>query len=241
MNTDRLFMITLGVSLAGHAAVLGAELIMPGWGQWSQAIKPLKLIYEPETIQEQPQLTRALGHVREGLKEVSGPSTAMPSSNMLASGYHPQAMEVDVSNLVAHINVGNVLGGSGSLPGSSDHGTWETAIDLTNLAAAAQGDPVLYTYFGAIREQIQHTANTHAWLPEEAINPGTVYVGFVISRPGAIESVGVVSERSADSSILQQAALHIVQAAGPFLPFPPSFQESSKAIVVPIEFSVGPE
>ncbi len=148
-------------------------------------------------------------------------------------------METEVSHFVAQITVGNVFEMGGSSAGPRGTGAWETAIDLTNLAAASQGNPVLYAYFGAIREQIQRIANTHAWLPEDGINPGTVYVGFIIGRTGAIESVGVVSERSVDSSILQRAALGIVKASGPFVALPPSFDEPSMAIVVPIEFASG--
>ena len=237
MNTDRLLQITIVLSLIGHAAVLGAEMMMPGWGQWSQAIKPLKLIYEPEKAPESSQLAKSLGRAHDGMKEITGPSALMPSSGSLAEGYRPQSSSRDASTLISQITVGSVMGTGGSSLGSGDRGAWETAIDLTNLAAAAQGNPVLYSYFGAIREQIQQTANTQNWLPQGASDPGTAYVGFIVSPRGTIESTSVVPERSVDSPLLQRTALGIVKASGPFPPFPPSFTDDSMAIVVPIEFA----
>lgn len=239
MTTDRLFVTALVLSLVGHAVVLGAELIMPGWGGWSQAIKPLKLVYEPATTQEPAQLYNELKHRREGFSAPPGPSSA-PAVGTPGEGYQPAPMVVDVATLTASVHVGEIIGAGGASLAAGRSGAWQAAIDLTNLAAAAQGDPVLYTYFGALREQIQQTANAQGWLPEEAANPGTVYVGFVVTRTGAIASAGVVLERSVDSPLLQQVALRIVKASSPFVAFPPSFKESSMAIVVPLEFAEGP-
>ena len=98
---------------------------------------------------------------------------------------------------------------------------------------------MLYSYLSAMREHIQRVANKQAWLSRQAEGAGTVYIGFVVNQTGAVESVGVVAGRSVGSRLLQDAALRIIQAASPFVPFPPSFGASSKTIVVPIEFSFG--
>ncbi len=112
---------------------------------------------------------------------------------------------------------------------------WASAVDLTDLVSAAQGDPVLLSYYSVIREQIQRTANQRSWAPGQAIE-GVIYVGFLLHRTGEVESVTVLADRSTASPTLQQAALEIVKASGPFPAFPPSFQESSKNLLVPIEF-----
>ena len=239
MTTDRLFLTALILSLAGHAVVLGAELMMPGWGGWIQAVKPLKLVYEPVTAQEQAQLNSERGRRQEGLNALPGPSSA-PSLGTPGDGYQPAPMVVDVSTLIASIHVGDVIGTGGASVSADRPGAWQAAIDLTNLAAAAQGDPVLYTYFSALREQIQETANAPGWLPDGVVDPGTVYIGFVVTQAGAIASAGVVSERSVNSPLLQRVALRIVKASSPFVAFPPSFKKSSMAIVVPLEFAEGP-
>ena len=79
-----------------------------------------------------------------------------------------------------------------------------------------------------------------AWLPSGEITGGIIYIGFSIGRSGEIDSIAVVPDRSVDSPLLRKTALHIIESSSPFLPFPPSLQESSKTVVVPIEFSLGP-
>jgi len=111
-------------------------------------------------------------------------------------------------------------------------------IDLTNLIDAAKGDPVLFSYFGAIREQIQHAAGAQDWLTE-ATGSGLVYVSFVLKEDGNLRGVAVVPERSVDSKPLRDAALKIVQHAGPFPPFPPSMAHAPTTLVVPLEFLAG--
>jgi protein TonB len=111
-------------------------------------------------------------------------------------------------------------------------------IDLTNLVEASRGDPVLLSYFSAIREQIQQTANRQPWLTGE-MTQGLVYVSFTLYASGSVERVVIVGERSVDSEMLRDAALRIVKAAAPFPPFPPSMTEGHKTVVVPLEFLLG--
>lgn len=113
-----------------------------------------------------------------------------------------------------------------------------SVIDLTDLTTASGGDPVLLSYFSAIRQQIQQVANRRPWAIREE-REGLVYVAFVLSSTGAIEETNIVSGRSASSAQLRDVALRIVKAAAPFAPFPPSMTESSKRIVVPLEFLFG--
>ena len=232
---DRLFLMGLLLSLVGHAVVLGAELLIPGWGRWTQAVKPLKLSYEPIAPDDTSQWAKGVSRAHAGLENVPSPS-AVPVAAGSSGGYRPLASEAQTAYLLSHINVGAVAIGGSALPSAAGRTGWETAVDLTNLAAASQGNPVLYAYFGAIREQIQQTANANAWLPETTA-PGTAYIGFVIDRSGAIDSSGVVAERSTGPAMLRQLALRIVKASGPFAPFPPSYGQPSMAVVVPIEFA----
>jgi len=226
----------VGVSLIGHALVVGALVITSGWGMWSHALTPVKLVYEDESDSTQTPWTNEVTRIQVGLREASVPNAALPQSAVVA-GYHPGPIGPNVSLLVASSEAGDGFGGHGMSSVVSDSTTWGSAIDLTNLTQTFQGNPVLYAYFSAIRERIQRTANDQSWLPMEAAASGTVYVGFVLNRMGTMEVASVISDRSVESPLLQEVALRIVKASGPFLPFPPSFPESSKAIVVPIEFS----
>ena len=113
-----------------------------------------------------------------------------------------------------------------------------SVVDLTNLVDAARGNPVLLSYFSAIREQIQQTANRQAWLTGTSTE-GLVYVTFVLSATGAIREAQVVVDRSSGAAALREIALQIVTTAAPFPPFPPSVTEATKTVVVPLEFLLG--
>ena len=111
-------------------------------------------------------------------------------------------------------------------------------VDLTDLVEAAKGNPVLLSYFSAIREQIQQAANHRTWMTGEG-HEGTVYVSFVLAANGSIRSATVLEGRSVPSRTLQGIAMQIVQSAEPFPAFPPSLPEHRKTIVVPLEFLLG--
>ena len=238
VQADRLFLMTLGGSLVGHALALGASCMSSGWNGVFTSAKFVKLIYEPETIHEPSRRSKDLDRGDATLRELPGPSSNL-SIGSFTSGYSPRTTASDVLAYAAHARIGGDSPQHWTSLTLHESGAWAAAVDLTNLRAASQGNPTFYSYYGAIREQIQRTANTQGWLPQQTPTAGIVYVGFVIDHAGAIRSATVLFDRSVDSPVLREAALRIVRASGPFLPFPPSFQESSKAIVIPIEFAVG--
>ena len=228
---DRLLLTAIGVSCAGHVAVIGGQLLLSHWGLFGSAARPAKLIYDRELIDTASSWTREEAVRPQQVQLTVGVGTA----GGFEQGRDPVA---GMSRPEVPMNFEGGLGGLARAWGGSD--TWSAAIDLTDITAAAQGDPILLTYFGALREQIQRTAKTKAWVPPGELAAGTAYIGFVISRNGRLQSAAVVAERSTASPQLERIALQIVQAAGPFLPFPPSFEDASKAIIVPIEFTFGP-
>ena len=243
----RLLMIAVGASLVGHVAVLGVQALLSWWGGFSPELRRTKLIYDREPVQSTSEWTREESFQPQArLKALERSMTAtIPSAiggDRRAGGgqEHRLAFGTLTPELSSVSGVRDAAGGTWS-GAWSDSSVWATAVDLTNIGAVAQGDPVLLSYFGAIREQIQRTANTEVRLSvsEVAAQAGTVYVGFVIRRNGELQSSAVMSERSKASPQLGKIALRIVQASSPFLPFPPSFNESSKAIIVPIEFTLG--
>ena len=236
---DRLLFFALGLSLGGHALVIGVQVMRTIAGGLFEMTKPVKFIYEPKTTHPESQWSKELNRRGEKLGELPRPSfVSAPGAS--AGGYSRGALGVDALDDAGRVRIGGGFGGGSASLALPSGSTWAAAIDLTNLTAAAQGDPVLYSYYGAIREQIQQTANERQWVPSALDTAGVVYVGFVVTRTGAIESAGVVSERSVRSAALQTIALRIIKASSPFLPFPPSFQEPTKTIVVPIEFSPVP-
>jgi hypothetical protein len=239
---DKLLGIAIGVSLAVHAAVLGVQLLLYGLGLFSTADRRIKLIYDRKPIETASAWTKEEAfQPKARLKELSGPTTiTVPGSSGGGAGFGGgRDIVFGVSKPASSSGVEGELG-SGWARTWSRNEVWATAVDLTDLTAASQGDPVLLSYFGAIREQIQRTANAKTWVLAENLASGTIYVGFVLERTGELRSASVVSERSLASPQLGKVALQIIQASSPFLPFPPSFKESSKAIIVPLEFALGP-
>lgn len=235
LDADRLLYVALGCSLFGHALILTAWLISSRRIALPHPRGPAKLTYEPESSRAKTRLSEALIPGRANVGGRSG-SAYLPTAEAVA-GSRGGALGSTLET-ASTIRIANSFGPSALSVALPQSGAWGEAIDLTNLGAVSQGDPILYTYFSAMREQIQRTANTQMWLPAVAA-PGTVYIGFIVNRTGGIQSVEVVPDRSANSAVLQDAAQRIIKAASPFLPFPPSCQDAAKAIVVPIEFSVG--
>ena len=239
---DRPLAMTVGVSLACHAVVVGLQLIGPSRGSLSLMAHPAKVIYDTlalrddvaRTIQEARRAQAQLTDVREFM------GAPAHRADLVANPAGRTALTPGLSGSLwqAHVSSSGAMSLPASAP-SSDTSPWATAVDLTNLTAAAQGNPVLLSYLSAIREQIQRTANQQGWIPTRDATSGMICIGFVMTRTGRIQSVTVLPDRSVGSPQLQQIALKMIQVASPFPPFPPSFSEPSKTFVVPIEFLIG--
>ena len=242
-QADPLFTLALAISFVGHIIVLGAQLLFGGWIRLPASLIPVKLVYEQQTAHDENRwMEEELHRAQSRLKELPPPSSLSLQGGGAQSQPIGRGMGSDlvseISNSVSQIRIGE--GGALSLPSATaGSGAWSSAIDLTNVIAAAQGNPVLLSYFSAIREQIQRTANGHPWLPQGAPTEGVICIGFVLNRTGEVQSATIITERSAPSSLLRDVALRIIKSSGPFPPFPPSFTESSKTIMVPIEFVLG--
>lgn len=218
--SDRTFTIALNISLGLHLALLAVQFLPFGWLSHARPRGPLEVVYDYEVAQQ------ALQHLQaEVARATTEAATNVPSPSPVGGG-QPQIRIPDRPVLALTRNLPDTLPG------------YPVSIDLTNLAEAARGDPVLLSYFSAIREQIQQAANRRGWVTDEP-SKGLVYVSFVLSSNGAIRDTSVISGRSASSTALQGVALRIIETAAPFPPFPPSINEPRKTIVVPLEFLLG--
>jgi TonB family protein len=230
---DRPFVIALAVSLACHLIVLAVQLLRGRDGARGPRPTALEVIYDTPPAPSAQRVREALGAPRT-LSRALAPAagTGLPGLQIRVPN---RALVVAGPSAVASGSLG-----VGSLTGlapasSSEEPTRSAVVDLGNMADAAQGDPVLLSYFMAIRDQIQRTANRQRW-PAEGAGEGLVYVSFVLSSAGMIQSAGSVRGRSIASPTLQEMAVKIVQHAGPFAPFPPSVSGGIKTIVIPLEF-----
>ena len=225
---DRTLAVAFCVSLACHLVLLGFQVMDLRW--LTPTAKPdalMDVVYEYQIAEEElRRLQRQLADLGEGpkLTEASGGPSAAP-------GLSPALSQVRIPE--------RPIAALSAMP-SEALAARAAVVDLTNLVEAAHGDPVLLSYFSAIREQIQRTANQQTWLTSEVDAQGLVYVAFVLAASGRVHSVTVLGDRSAPSRLLHDIALKIIKTAGPFAPFPPSLGgESAKTVVVPLEFLRG--
>ena len=170
---------------------------------------------------------------------IPGPSASSHASAGGAGGQkaHPATQE----RLNRLLDLAASSGAVGGSRGAASAGTTfghdaDGMVDLTDVAAAAQGDPVRLAYFSAIREQVQQTADTQAWAAEHAQGGGLVYVRFGINETGRIHSAAILQDRSRAAAPLCHTAVRLVTASDPFPPFPPSFEDSNLTVLLPIEF-----
>ena len=213
---ERPFVMAFGISLACHLVVLGLRVLHLRVVGREQERHALEVIYEAQAAQQElRQLPHQLAALGEGQDSVPVSSAPAP---------HVRIPERPVVSL---------------LPALSESGVSRPAVvDLTNPVDAAGGNPMLLSYFSAIREQIQRTANQQVWAAGKTAQ-GLVYVSFILNRTGQVLSVEIVSDRSATSPVLHDIATRIIKAAGPFPQFPPSIPDAAKTVVVPLEFLLG--
>ena len=216
--SDRVFTVAFSVSLAAHMVLIIAQFLPLEWIRPFRNQKSLDVVYEYAVAQEE------LRQIKEKLSRAASQAVANPSPPVLAE--QAQIRIPDRPSLTDGQTLADFMPERSSI------------IDLTNLVDAARGNPVLLSYFGAIREQIQETANRRSWLSGD-VTQGLVFVSFVLNSGGSVSDVGVVGVRSVDSQNLRDIALRIVKGAAPFPPFPPSITEPTKTIIVPLEFLLG--
>ena len=216
--SDRIFIGAFALSLGLHLVLLIGQLLHMSWVFTPAAHAPLEVVYQVEAAKEE------LHQLQEELARATRRTAASPAPSTV--GNRTDIRIPDRPSLTA----GRTL---------ADLTMDRTAVvDLTNLVDAAHGDPVLLSYFSAIREQIQRAANARAWISGQR-DEGLVFVTFSLSASGTVQGVTIVDGRSASSTLLQDAAVRIVKAAAPFPPFPPSLPDPQKTVVVPLEFLLG--
>ncbi|MBI2104611.1 MAG: TonB family protein [Candidatus Omnitrophica bacterium] len=216
--SDRMFLISFSASVGLHLLLVIGQFLSWRWFDLPRQRLALEVIYE--TLDDPADELQLL---KEQLTRATRETSASPAPSV--SGAHTQIRIPDRPLLAAEQPLAALMPDRGPI------------VDLTNLVDAARGDPVLLSYFGAIREQIQRKANEQAWLAGET-HQGLVYVSFLLTASGRLQEVGVVTERSAGARPLWEAALRIIRSSAPFPPFPPSMADPSKTIIVPLEFLV---
>lgn len=215
--SDRVFLWSFAVSLGLHLTLLARPLLE--WKAWSPAPHqtPFEVVYEQEVLRQQ--LEQLQEQLARATREAIVPAARR---ELMGSGQIrvPDRPSLTAEELPLSIGLGRA-----------------TVVDLTNVVEASRGDPVLLSYFSAVREQIQRTANRGTWLSGESAQ-GVVYITFTLGSNGVVSEVGVVQDRSVASWRLRDIALRIVTTAAPFPPLPPSLPGSSQTVVVPLEFLV---
>ena len=220
---DRPLLVSLGISTGLHLMMLIGRLApFPHEARATSA--PLEVVYET------PRISQPLRTVQEQLSRTQREAGILSSAGGPGGfGQHADVRIPERPLMVTNRPLLESVPGSGSSP----------IIDLNDLTRSVSGNPVLFQYFSVIREQIERSASGRSWVIEQG-QQGIVCVAFVLTAEGALQNVHVVGDRSIPSDALWAVALRIVGAAAPFPPFPPSIKETSKTVVIPLEFVVSP-
>ncbi len=218
MNGDRVFTIAFSLSLGIHLVMLIGQLLSLDWFLFLAPTGPLEVVYDYNIAEQEMRV------LHDQLLRAKRDAISAP-----APGHVAERMQIRIPDRPFL---------AGERPLAESMPARASLVDLTDLVDASRGDPVLLSYFSAIREQIQRTADQQMWMTVEETG-GLVYISFVLKASGAVQEAVIVSDRSASSRSLQGIALRIVKEAAPFLPFPPSMEEPNKTIVVPLEFLSG--
>lgn len=240
MDRDPAFLWALGISVMCHAVVIVTQTVA-GRPLASRPIgrKPLEVIYEQSASDRHAQSQDTLADVKA--RSAVLPTMAMSTHRIQVGGGLNELLLADRVPGRGEGQGATTLGwpGGGAAALLNDPLPFRAAVvDLSNLVEASHGDPVLLSYFSAVRERIQRTANQQTWMSAEA-SEGIVYIAFLLTAQGQTMSPRALPERSVSSLRLQEIAVQIVAASGPFPPLPPSLQGAPKTIVVPLEFLRG--
>jgi TonB family protein len=251
-GTPTALLVALSVSVVGHVIGLGLQLAL-GWRITPlRGIRADRLDVVYEDLGDGALSAAVQERLQQAGQDAPAPSATAPPANiripdrallglLRSPGAPPEGDGAAQGPGASELGPGGgVWRPDDGVAGGADTGALRSpVVDLTNLIEAAQGDPVLLSYFSAIREQIQQTANGQTWLAADQAVQGVVYLSFVLSRDGAVDAIAVLPDRSVRSRPLQEIGLSIIKAASPFPAFPPSLGETSKTVVVPLEFLVG--
>ncbi len=229
--------IAIVLSLAVHLVFVGIWTLKSG-ARPLRPVERFKLVYQ-EPVAYKGQQSSLATRTQTASKRivVPAPSSSRGAGGSVGTPGSKGARGFDLiergelAQRLSSPGSGEGLGGAGG-PGLS------TTVDLTDVTAAAQGDPVRLTYFSVIREQVQQTADEQAVNMQDPGGGGTVYVTFVLDSSGQARTFGLMQNRTTAPPALCDIAMRLVNAASPFPAFPPSFKESSLTIWIPIEFAV---
>ncbi len=230
--------IAVVLSISVHLAFIGIWTFKGG-GRPLRQVERFKLVYQ-EPVAYKGQQSSLATRTQTASKRIVVPA---PSNSRGAGGSvgTPGSKGARSFDLIERGELAQRLSSPGSGeggPGGAGGAGLSTTVDLTDVTAAAQGDPVRLTYFSVIREQVQQTADEQAVNMQDPGGGGTVYVTFVLDSSGQARSFGLMQNRTTAPPALCDIAMRLVNAASPFPAFPPSFKESNLTIWIPIEFAV---
>ena len=225
MFRDRIFAITLLVSVIAHGVVL---LQNPNLGLFRtlKTEKPSEVTYI-KPIQKQEQLEQKSVKMEPFLKlpkKISVDKRVPPPFIEKASVFKGAAEEASRRKITVARPVFV----------DPDIIAVKKKITLPPLEMNKIGSPSYINYYQLVREKIKRAAYKNYSLDEE----GEVYISFIISGDGALQEVRIMEERTDSSSFLQEVALNSVKDASPFPIFPKELDYPQLSFNVIISFEI---
>ena len=225
----RIFSLALAGSLAVHATVCCAR--WHGWPAWrahtpstTQVVPPVVLT--PEMVVESPAQPMALPAAGSMVRAEQEPLPLPPT------GFDRR---VGIVGSVERPALAPALP-EPSFDAHPDQPDVPAIIDLSHLSVELQHNPAYVDYFQTIRERIRYYAQRHY---PTGSGSGEVYVYFVVSEGGSLQSVAYDKARSSSDASLRQASLTSVQQAAPFPSFPATFRQPQITFHIIVDYQGG--
>ncbi|MCX5712529.1 MAG: TonB family protein [Candidatus Omnitrophica bacterium] len=237
MNSDKIFIIALYVSLAAH----GAVMLMPVAGSFLPVAKTQKI--EVEYIKAKPQEKKNFTPVpKQGFVPPQARNEAflrMPSKITMQqappSFVEAASISQNSKKTIAQKPTAPVF--SRPTLAKADVIAIKKKITLPpvgQLDADKINNPSYISYYQVVREKIRRSAFQNY----SRSDMGEVYLSFIISSDGYLRGVRLVDEKSSPSPYLRETALDSIKQASPFPAFPKVLDYPQLSFNVVISFEV---
>ncbi len=237
MNSDKLFLTALYISLAAH----GAVMIMPASGSFLPVPKIQKI--EVEYIKAKPQEKKNFSPAPKQAKApASGRNEAFlkipPKITMQqAPPSFVEAASISQNNRKAAAQKPATPVFNRPAPAKADVIAIKKKITLPHvgqLDADKINNPTYISYYQVVREKIRRSAYQNY----SRSDMGEVFLSFIISSDGYLRGVRLVEEKSSPSAYLRETALGSIKQASPFPAFPKVLDYPQLSFNVVISFEV---
>lgn len=207
MTSDRVFQITILISLAAHGAILSLN---PGINPYinKKTEEKLEVSYLQE-LKNPRQQVKVIPLKKELPLDLSAKITAqkIPPPPFIDRESIFKENKENISRKYDFIKPALV---------KPDIIAVKKKITLPAVDIDKINNPSYISYYQIVREKIRRSAYSNY----TGIETGEIYLSFVISSNGSLKETRLIAEKSTPSAYLEETALKSIKGASPFPAFP---------------------